>query len=331
LITAGTPGSHGQTPPPRGGEVLDLLRRRRAGYRPGSLSDGHRLGLVVEGGGMRAVISSAALEALDSLGFRDCFDEVCGTSAGAINGAYFLSGRIASGTSIYYENLVGRRFINLFRWPNIMDLDYLFDEWVGRGKPLGPELVCLSPARLSVAATDIETGQTVYFDSRTTPAESLIAVLRASAATPLLTTHRERLVGREYNDGMLRAGIPLERAVELGCSHILCLLTRPRGYRKHREWSQTLLEWAQLRHYSRPYREAYRNRAAHYNRILDRIWSPDPTGPAILAIAPARAELALANGETDPAMLRRAVAEAHARIERVLGNEPRQATEANET
>ena len=55
------------------------------------VSDGRKVGLIVEGGAMRGVISCAALMALEDLRLTDVFDEVYGASAGAVNAAYFLA------------------------------------------------------------------------------------------------------------------------------------------------------------------------------------------------------------------------------------------------
>ncbi len=73
--------------------ALQLLRQRAlAGSQPGQRRDPFKLGLVVEGGGMRGCVSGGALQALTDLGMRECFDAVYGSSAGAINSTYFLSG-----------------------------------------------------------------------------------------------------------------------------------------------------------------------------------------------------------------------------------------------
>ncbi len=45
-------------------------RRAKAGSRPGARTDGAKLGLVVEGGGMRGVISAGSLMMLYELGLR---------------------------------------------------------------------------------------------------------------------------------------------------------------------------------------------------------------------------------------------------------------------
>jgi hypothetical protein len=45
-------------------------RRAKAGSRPGQRTDNAKLGLVVEGGGMRGVISAGSLMMLYELGLR---------------------------------------------------------------------------------------------------------------------------------------------------------------------------------------------------------------------------------------------------------------------
>lgn len=45
---------------------------------------------------------------------RECFDAVYGSSAGAMNATYFLSGQ-REGVSIYYEDIANKTFIDLGR------------------------------------------------------------------------------------------------------------------------------------------------------------------------------------------------------------------------
>ena len=70
-------------------EVLRALAaRHRTGSRPGARDDGLRIALIIEGGGMRGVISAGMALALDELGLVPAFDAVYGASAGAITGAW---------------------------------------------------------------------------------------------------------------------------------------------------------------------------------------------------------------------------------------------------
>ena len=69
-----------------------LLERLGAGSQPGVRRDGHRVALVLEGGGMRGVVSAGMTAALERYGLTPCFDLVVGSSAGAINGAALIAG-----------------------------------------------------------------------------------------------------------------------------------------------------------------------------------------------------------------------------------------------
>jgi predicted patatin/cPLA2 family phospholipase len=51
--------------------------------QPGRRADPYKVGLAIEGGGMRAVISAAMVAGLERLGLRNAFDAVYGSSAGA--------------------------------------------------------------------------------------------------------------------------------------------------------------------------------------------------------------------------------------------------------
>jgi predicted acylesterase/phospholipase RssA len=69
--------------------VLLELKSRLHGQRDPS----HRLALSVEGGSVRGVVSAAMLEVLTEAGFNGAiFDEVYGSSAGAVNAAAYLTG-----------------------------------------------------------------------------------------------------------------------------------------------------------------------------------------------------------------------------------------------
>lgn len=193
--------------------VIDVLKKRTANYTPQANNDGFKLGLVVEGGGMRGVQSCAAVDALWQLGYGSCFDNLYGTSAGAINCAYFMSGQITLGTSIYYENLIGNRFINVFRWPDPMDIHYLFDDWITGGKPLDVEVVLNSKTKLVITTTDCESGKPYNFSNRDIDKDTLIQALRASSSTPMFTTNKEKINGHILNDGIVNDGIPLREAI----------------------------------------------------------------------------------------------------------------------
>src|SRR2546425_8993330 len=125
--------------------TIDLLkeraRRAKQGRKP---ADGRKVGLVVEGGAMRGVISCAALMGLEELGMTEVFDEVYGASAGAVNAAYFLAGQAGYATTIYYQQINNTRFIRRLWHRKVVDIDDLFDSIIAGDRPLDVEKVLAS-------------------------------------------------------------------------------------------------------------------------------------------------------------------------------------------
>lgn len=96
LSVVGETGAH---PHKREHVVARLLYDRvRVGSRPGQRTDGARIGLAIEGGGMRGAVSAGAAAALNLLGLSDAFDAVYGSSAGALIAAFFISRQLNGNT-----------------------------------------------------------------------------------------------------------------------------------------------------------------------------------------------------------------------------------------
>jgi len=182
---------------------------------------------------MRGVISAGMVSALEELGMDGVFDAVYGSSAGAINAAYFLAGQARLGTSIYYEDINNRRFINLGRAAvgrPIVDVGYLLDDVVVRRKRLDVERVLASPAPLSVLATDVETCARTTLNGFS-DGQRLRDALRAGATMPVTAGPPRVYDGRRYLDASLSEPIPVPTAEADGHTHVLALLTRGGGKR----------------------------------------------------------------------------------------------------
>lgn len=303
----------------------NLLKRRAEMDSGGAASDGRKFALVVEGGAMRGIISGAALVALSELGLLEGFDEVYGTSAGAINAAYSLAGQGAYGLTIYTEDINNRRFINLFRLCRIVDLDYLFDEVIGRRKPLNVARLRASRPRLHISAIDIETGEGRFFDNRT-PDLDLLRALQAGSAMPVLDNRPVVVAGRRYFDGGIVLSIPVERAIADGCTDILVLLTRPAGYRKSP--APRVVRWRErrvLRKFGEPFVEAYFNRYRTYNASLDIVFGRTPPDRPvnIAVICPGPGDRMVGRITTDTARLRQVAVDSIHRTARAFGFEAR--------
>ena len=110
---------------------------------------------------MRGVVTAGMVTGLEMLGLRDVFDVVYGSSGGASNGAYFVGGQAAYGTTIYYDHINSQDFINLWRpLINRLVVDFYFvtDHVMVELVILDWKAVIDSPVPLKVLASSVENG-----------------------------------------------------------------------------------------------------------------------------------------------------------------------------
>lgn len=196
---------------------------------PTSRSDGARIGLVVEGGGMRGVISGAMVAALENMGMSNAFDAVYGASAGAMAAAFFVSGNASAGATVYYEEINNRRFVNPWRLLStkpVLDLDFLVYDIFDGKVPLDFDRIISSQTKLCVVATEVKEARKQVFSDFSSKA-SILESLKASASNPLITGSPVIIDGRGYWDAILSESIPIQSAVEDGCTHYVILRSRP--------------------------------------------------------------------------------------------------------
>ncbi|MDQ6949686.1 MAG: patatin-like phospholipase family protein [Actinomycetota bacterium] len=272
--------------------MLDVIRARRdAGSRPGHRTDGHCVGLAVEGGGMRGVVSSGMLAALLDLNCRSAFDLVIGASAGAIGAAYFLTDTGWAAVSLYFKELVSSRFIRPLRAFSprpVMSLDYLVDLVVEHLRPLDWQALAQSLIPLHIVAASLDSLSPVILAGLTSKAE-LSQALRATACLPLIAGKPIDWEGDRLVDAAVLDGHPAMLGHLLGCSHVLALSTSP--VRK-RSGNPTLLDRyisIRLSRVRKGLGAAYLQRLGTYaaDRATLAASAREPaTGPILFEIAP---------------------------------------------
>lgn len=206
--------------------VAEVIRARR---EAGNRSDGNRLALVIEGGGSRGVYSSGMVQALEELGLAGVFDAVYGTSAGAINGAWLLCGRAATGMRSWTDATIMRRVVDpvrILRGRPVFDLRYLVHHVYDGIEPMDFPAILANPTTFHPIATDVRTGRSVDLGPHIVDKTTLMTALRASAGLPLLAGPPVDLGGRSYFDGGLSETVPIRTAVAAGTTHALVLRTR---------------------------------------------------------------------------------------------------------
>lgn len=205
-----------------------LLARRAAATTPGSRLDDHRVALVIGGGGMRGSYVAGMLRALERARLTDAFDEVYGSSSGAISAAAFLTGDADSCAACYPEDLATPRFVDLRRLRSrrpAVDLGYLLDDLLTGTRPLPWARLGHTAAPLHVVATD-----TADLTAHTLTGMASVAdwrcVLQASASIPLLAGPPVEWDGRRWVDGSVGEPLAMARALRGGATHVLVMLCR---------------------------------------------------------------------------------------------------------
>jgi predicted patatin/cPLA2 family phospholipase len=286
--------------------VQELLRRRE-----GKPSSSVKLGLVVEGGAMRGIYSGGALVALERIGFKSLFDEVYAESAGAINACYFLAGQTELGIRIYTEDLQTLRFVNPARVGTIVNIDYVAEEVLQRSKPLDAGAVLASPSRLFIAITNALDGSPRLVDvKRENP--PLYTLLKATTAIVPLYNRAVDLGGIPYVDGGISNPIPVQSAVEAGCTHILVLLTRPPEFdlTQSRGLQRLFLSWM-LRGWKEAFvRKYYTERVRRYGLARDIAFGRISCQASVAVIAPGQTSPLVSRLTLSPRRLKQAMRDA---------------------
>lgn len=293
-----------------------LGERMVTGSRPGQRTDGARVALAIEGGGMRGAVSAGMALALQEIGLLDAFDAVYGASAGAITAAWLLSSR-PEGLRGWSDPRFARALIrkrNLLRGRPVVDVERLVEEVYLHEFPLDYGSVLGTPIELHPLATDIATGQVADLHGELTGGDALRLAIRASAALPVLAGAPISLGGRRYFDAGLAESVPFRQALRDGATHVLVLRSRPvligaQADRVTPSLGARFVAGVALRRHPRQLRASYLCRAARQvddDRVLA-AYDADaaPLGDSVVvAIRPDASQPSIGRFETDGALLR---------------------------
>jgi predicted patatin/cPLA2 family phospholipase len=211
-----------------------LLARRAAHSRPRRRTDGHVVALVVEGGGMRGAVCAGMCLVLEAAGLLSSVDRVYGCSSGALSGCFAAAGQ-ASLWATSFEDSACRTFIDpsrALRGRPVIDLDFLFDQVIGRRRPLSETGLASGPEFRAVAVSAARGELRVLRDFES--AEDILAAARASCSIPVLTGAAPTYRGEATVDGGLLEPIPYRTALREGATHVLVLRSREAGFRAPR-------------------------------------------------------------------------------------------------
>jgi len=242
-----------------------------------------KVGLVLEGGGMRGIYTVGVLDFLLDHDIQT--DYVIGVSAGACHGASYVSNQRGRSYKINTEYLGDSRYLsfkNYLKTKSLFGMDFLFDEIPNKLNLFDYDHFLSSNCEFVTGVTDVQTGKPVYFGKEHFNHDN--TVLRASSSIPIFSPIVE-YKGGKYLDGGTSDPIPVRKAIEDGCDQVIVVLTRDRGYIKPQESFRTIYKRA-----FKKYPEMIRlldERQQIYNDTLQYIKRLEKEGRAVV-VAPAQ-------------------------------------------
>lgn len=234
-----------------------------------------KMGLVLEGGGMRGVFTSGVLDAF--MKYDLYFKYVVAVSAGACNGLSYISrqprrARLSNIDMLVKYNYIGLR--HLVTQGCIFDPELLYDRFPNELIPYDYDTYFASPSTFEMVLTNCNTGRAEYLTEKDGDRQRLLDICRASSSLPYVSNVID-VDGQPYLDGGIVDSIPVGRAIDMGYDRNVLVLTRNRGYRntsKDRKIPKFI-----YKKYPR-LRVALSRRIAEYNHQLDMVEEMEDKG-----------------------------------------------------
>jgi len=192
--------------------------------------ENYKVGMVLEGGGMRGMYTAGVLDTLFENNIK--VDGIIGVSAGALFGVNYFSNQ--KGRVLRYN----KRFCNDKRYMskrsllltgNIINKDFAFYKITKELDVFDNETFKKNNKDFYAVVTNVETGKPEYI--KITDVYEQLEVMRATSAIPFASKMIE-IDGKKYLDGGISDSIPVEKCMELGYDKIIVVLTQPINYRK---------------------------------------------------------------------------------------------------
>ena len=185
-----------------------------------------KVGLVLEGGGMRALFTAGVLDALLDIKELD-IDGIVGVSAGALFGVNYVSGQKERAIRYNKKYARDKRYMGLHSWittGNAVNKEFAFYELPFKLDVFDQEKFKQSKIDFYVVMTNVESGKPEYVLIKDVFKQ--MEYLRATSALPFASKIIE-INGKKYLDGGISDSIPIDYCQSLGYDKIILVLTRP--------------------------------------------------------------------------------------------------------
>lgn len=187
-----------------------------------------KVGLVLEGGGMRGAYTAGALSWLIDHGIE--FDYGVGISSGAVHLCSYLlkDKKLLYDISVIHMTAKANVGIQAFlREGRYVAYDYIFDEILYKNLKYDIKPLVESDKYFEMGIYDCELGD-AYFLGKEALDEKL-QFLKATCSLPIAGKIVE-YNGKKYLDGGIKYMIPIHRSVEVGCDKHFIISTKKKDY-----------------------------------------------------------------------------------------------------
>lgn len=222
-----------------------ILQREKVSSIPSKRRDPYKVGIIIEGGCMSSVVTAGMVSFLEDFLKAQPFDEGFGISGGAAALLFWASSGAGIGSALYYKELIEfisfkrgitNELIHLIPFIPVKirsalskKIGTLIDfplaiEIARKSKALDWKKIVNSPIPLHTYATNMSTMIVEDFYPYRNEAEVFDA-LDASCRIPYICAPKEINGTLYFDGGIALGGIPLDHAIDAGCTHILIFAT----------------------------------------------------------------------------------------------------------
>lgn len=238
------------------------------------MSDNNRLGLVLEGGGMRGVYTAGVLDFFLEENFF--VDGVIGVSAGAVQAVNFVSRQEKRGFRVIATYVNDKRYMSfrsLLLTGDLFNRKFCYERIPNELDPFDYETFRNSSTRCYATATNVLTGEASHLELKDLHDD--MDKLRASGSLPLVS-NLVNIDGIPHLDGGIADSIPFDAFRRMGYGKCIVVLTRAKGYRKS---PNRLVPIIRLKYRKYPkFIAACENRFRVYNETLDALEAAEARG-----------------------------------------------------
>ena len=228
-----------------------------------------KIGLVLEGGGLRGLYTAGVLDTFMDNNID--IDTIIGVSAGALFGVNYFSKQ--RGRALRYNKKYSndKRYMSLRSFiltGNYINKKFAYYTISNELDKFDNKAFKKSKKKMYAVATRLKDGEAEYFEIKD-PIKQM-EELRATSAIPGLTKI-VKINKEKYLDGGVADSIPIDKMQELGMDKIIVVETQPKNYKK-KPLKKSIIRFMKIKYLKYPnFIKAMINRHERYNEVKEKI------------------------------------------------------------